>query len=135
MKYLVLLLLFVSISVTSQAQHIHTLFAADTITNTEADTLNWTSNFNPGHYISCHCEYTELSGTSDVDQILEGSQDGGTQWFVIDTDTLVNGVNAAEIYQFSGYTSNNAKRYRVRLVGAGTQSLRYRCSLAVRRIN
>lgn len=134
MKYIFFSLLFL-LSFSVKAQYLYNLYAVDTITNAEADTLTWSRAFTPAHNVSCHCEYTELSGTSDVDQILEGSQDNGTQWFVIDTDTLVNGIAAAELLQFAAYTTNNATRYRVRLAGAGTQSLQYRCSLAVRRIN
>ena len=134
MKYIFSLMILVCFALNADAQYVYNLFDLDTITDTEADTLLLSRYVTPGHNVSCHCEYTELTGTSDVDQILEGSQDNGTQWFVIDTDTLVNGVNAGELLQFSGYLSNNATRYRVRIVGAGTQSLQYRCSIAVRRI-
>jgi hypothetical protein len=117
----------------ADAQFLYQAFDRDTITNTEADTLTWARAFTPANSIGCHCEYVELSGTAAITQVLEGSQDNGSTWFAIDTDTIVSGANTAEVYQFSSSLSTTAARYRVRLTGAGTESLQYDCSMAVRR--
>lgn len=118
----------------ADAQFLYNVFDTDTITNTEADTLTWARAFTPANSLGCHCEYVELSGTANVNQYLEGSQDNGSTWFLIDTDTIVAGISAAEIYQYTSHLSQTASRYRVRIVGEGTESLQYNCSMAVRRL-
>jgi hypothetical protein len=134
MKYIFSLLFLAFFALKSDAQYLYHAFDTDTITDTEADTLTWARAFTPANSIGCHCEYVELSGTANVTQVLEGSQDNGTTWFQIDSDTIVSGVAAAEIYQFSSSTTQTAARYRVRLTGSGTESLQYDCSMAVRRL-
>ena len=133
MKYIFSLMILVCFALSANAQYVYNVFDRDTITDTEVDTLTWARAFTPSNGIGCHCEYVELSGTSAITQVLEGSQDNGTAWFVIDTDTIASGVAAAEIYLFSTSLSQTAARYRVRLTGAGTESLQYDCSMAVRR--
>jgi hypothetical protein len=134
MKYIFSLMILVCFAFSADAQYLYKAFDRDTITDTEADTLTWARAFTPANSIGCHCEYVELSGTAEVTQVLEGSQDNGTTWFQIDSDTIVSGVAAAEIYQFSSSATQTAARYRVRLTGSGTESLQYNCSMAVRRL-
>ena len=108
----------------------------DTITDTEQDTVtSFSKRIYAPHTVSCQCQFTELSGSSDITLYLEGSNTpAGNVWHVIQSDTIVDAVNAATLYLVSASTAQTFVKYRFRVSGdsGSTQSQQYRCVIATR---
>lgn len=97
--------------------------AADTITNTENDTITIPAKFKTNYQINVSVVRTSLSGTHNVKLYLDESNllTGTTDWRVIDS-TSTTSATVATIRQSVLY----GLRYRVRVSGTGSQSSRYK---------
>ena len=95
---------------------------ADTITNTEADTLTISNLlYSPWHY-NWTFVTTQLSGTQAiVARLYESNTVSGTDWIQVDTLAL---SGSADLDRLVG-TVTYGIRQRVILTGSGTQSTKY----------
>lgn len=110
----------------------------DTITNTEQDTVTFSKTIRNPHTVGLQCQFTELSGASNITLFLEGSvARAGNLWTVIAQDTIVNGVNSATLYLVVPSSAQNCQRYRYRVSGdsGATQSQQYFCAVATKEDN
>lgn len=112
-------------------------YRKDTLTNTETNTLNvgrrdnsiWNTVTTPANMLSLYTYDVKvlplsLSGTLSVKVVLDASNTtSGTisDWTPIDSLT---GTTAAKAFQLRG-TDATANRYRIRVIGSGTQSSTY----------
>jgi len=116
-------------------------YRKDTLTNAEANTLNigardnsiWNTVTTPVTFGSLYtyniqCIPLNLSGTISVKMVLDASNKStpgtSTDWCAIDS---ITGTTAGRVLQLSG-TEAKASRYRLRVIGAGTQSSTYEIS-------
>jgi hypothetical protein len=85
--------------------------------------------------VGLQCQFTELSGASDITVYLEGSlSPAGIPWHPIASDTIVDAVAAQSIYLVKASSAQNFQRYRYRVSGdsGATQSQQYRCVIATK---
>lgn len=94
----------------------------DTITNAELDTITLPVNFISLYTGLATVERTNLSGTTNVSVFLDESNftSGTNNWYTINT---VAGTGAT--VAIASQTELAGIRYRIRIVGSGTQSTRY----------
>lgn len=94
-------------------------FTADTITNTEIDTLTLPEKIYSSYTFCYSVVRTNLSGTTNVKVFLDESNltTGNTDWITIDS-TASTGATPDRIKVPIVY----GVRHRLRVVGAGTQS-------------
>jgi len=94
----------------------------DTISNAEIDTVTFPVNFISLYTALLTVPRTQLSGTANTTIYIDESAltSGLTDWKVIDT---LSGTGAT----VASFTQDELRglRYRVRIAGTGTQSLRY----------
>lgn len=95
--------------------------AADTITNTEADTITLTPNLFSYWKYNYTVLGTQLSGTIDFDvTVQESNTTSGSEWYTLATDSLATSAGTLQL------TGNVAGlRHRVIITGVGTQSSTY----------
>ena len=107
-------------------------WTADTITNTEKDTLAVPVNLLSNYQIQVQSVRTSLSGTHNVKLYLDESNliSGTTDWRVIDSTSTTTATIGA-IRQAVTY----GVRYRVRVSGTGTQSSRYAMNIVAKPLN
>ena len=112
-------------------------YRKDTLTDAETNTINigrrdntvWNTVTTPVNFLSLYtynitCKPLSLSGTISVKMVLDAAnyKSGAvTDWVAIDS---ITGTTAGRNLQLRG-TDATAVRYRVRIIGAGTQSSTY----------
>ncbi len=122
-------------------------YRKDTLTNAEVNTLNvgrrdnsiWNTVTTPANMLSLYTYDVKvlplsLSGTMSVKVVLDASNTtSGTisDWCAIDSLT---GTTAARVLQLRG-TDATANRYRLRVIGSGTQSSTYQIWTAWKKKN
>lgn len=104
------------------------LFTADTITNTEVDTLLLPVNVLTNYEAAVAVWIANLSGTSNLTIVVdEGWVDAlGVQRWDVGQDTIVSASAAASVLVDIGRLAG--RNYRIRITGSGTQSTRYSVS-------
>jgi hypothetical protein len=115
-NFIVVFLMLFTIGLSAQS---YTIPAVDTITN--AGTKIWTlgGNYFQNGYITVGAHVTKLTGTPAGTLYWETSPAGDTLWATIyKTDTLTNVVTQGFHHNFK----NSGHKYRLRLIGTGTQS-------------
>lgn len=107
-------------------------WTADTITNTEIDTVSVPATFLSNYQFQIQAVRTSLSGTHNVKLYLDESNltSGVTDWRVIDSTSTTTATIGA-IRQAVSY----GLRYRVRVKGTGTQSSRYAMNIVAKPLN
>lgn len=107
-------------------------WTADTITNTEIDTVSVPASFLSNYQFQIQAVRTSLSGTHNVKLYLDESNltSGITDWRVIDSTSTTTATIGA-IRQSVSY----GLRYRVRVKGTGTQSSRYAMNIVAKPLN
>ena len=112
-------------------------FRKDTITDAETNTINigtrdnsvWNTVTTPTNFLSLYTydiklRPVSLSGTISIKMVLDASNyktGTSTDWIAIDS---ITGTTSARQLQLRS-TDATATRYRVRIIGAGTQSSTY----------
>lgn len=131
MRFLILIA-FVLVSLGVQAQRsIHRTFTLDTLTNTGTNNyaLSQTDITDLGS-LFYHVSGTPISGTVTGTINYQISNNGGTTWHTMATDTLTTGAATNQSYQLDNFAGNTA---RVSIVGGGTQTSSYRVSIGYKR--
>lgn len=110
------------------------IVTADTLTNTEKDTISFSDNIASLYTYCFQPVITQLSGTASVKVYLDQStaSSGTTDWTAIDSTASL--TNAAPRGILDG-TDLLGYRYRLRFVGSGTASVRYTCTGRLKRKN
>ena len=112
-------------------------YRMDTLTNANTATINigrrdnsvWNTVTTPTNFLSLYtydikCRPVSLSGTISVKLVLDASNmrsGTSTDWCAIDS---ITGTTSARVLQLRS-TDATATRYRIRVIGAGTQSSQY----------
>lgn len=100
-------------------------WTADTITNTESDTLTGVTLYYDLFNYNYTSTATQLSGTTNLIYVLQESNYGsGTEWYEVERDTLGAGVNRLHGAD-NEFSLTKGIRQRVIITGIGTQSSRY----------
>lgn len=104
-------------------------FTADTITDTENDTLTLPYNVFSSYSSLYQFTRTNLSGTTDVTVTVEQSAlVSGSDWVVVATSSGSGATNEGLVINPTA-----GLRYRVILDGDGTQSTRYTCEAVLKK--
>lgn len=133
--------------VTSVGGYLNYNYRKDTLTNAEINTLNigrrdnsiWNTVTTPANMLSLYTYDVKvlplsLSGTMSVKVVLDASNTtSGTisDWCAIDS---ITGTTAAKVLQLRS-TEATANRYRLRVIGSGTQSSTYQIWTAWKKLN
>lgn len=108
-------------------------WAADTITNTEIDTVSVPASFLSDYRFQIQAVTAQISGTRNLKIYLDESNltSGTTDWRLIDS-TSTTTTNVVAIRQAQSY----GLRYRVRVKGVtGTMSVRYAMNIVAKPLN
>lgn len=127
MKYLIFVFfLILGFSVNAQ-RDIHRTFTLDTLTNagTNNYALSQTSIKTLGSMFF-HVAGTPITGTAAGTIKYQISNNGGTTWHTMATDTVTTGAATDQSYQLDNFAGNTA---RVSIVGTGTQTTSFRVSI------
>lgn len=108
----------------------------DTLTNTEADTIEFDKNFDYASTLAVTINNTELSGTATSVWTVEQSAypSGTTNWVMTDTVGVVTATGASKLTLTARPqrdADNELWGYRVRLIGtnSGTGAHRYNINM------
>lgn len=104
-------------------------WTADTITNTEADTLTGVTLYYDLWNYNYTLTATQLSGSTNIIAVLQENNyttGNTTAWYEVERDTLV-GAGTLRLYGASNTAPSLVKGVRQRVIqtGVGTQSSRY----------
>jgi len=125
-KYIFLVLGFSLISLLAQAQPQTILIAADTITNTEVDTVPIPYVLDSKGYsydVSYHIVATQLSGTANLNvKHIVSNQNAGNNWFITGDSVTHSGASSSRLMRVNDVIN---ARSGLRVVGTGAQSTRY----------
>lgn len=100
-------------------------WTADTISDTESDTLTGVTLYYDLFNYNYTSTATQLSGTTNLVYVLQESNYGsGTEWYEVERDTLGAGVNRLHGAD-NEFSLTKGIRQRVIITGIGTQSSRY----------
>ena len=112
---------------------------ADTITNTESDTLTFVATFQGAWLPVFKFETTQLSGTQNLSVVFQESHktSGSTDWMAVGSAVTTSGSTDSDIFRYASATTpvGSGIRYRVIITGTGTQSTRYTGRLVAKRLN
>lgn len=134
MKKSLFLILALCVTVAVHAQNLDAYYRytiSDTITNSEADTIElpvlmlspWSYNWT--------VETTQLSGTQALAIVLqESSSISGTDWFQIDTKST---TGSADLDRMTGALIYG-QRQRIIITGSGTQSTKYQIYFIAKKV-
>ncbi len=108
-------------------------WTADTITNTEIDTVSVPASFLSNYQFQIQAVTAQISGTRNLKIYLDESNltSGTTDWRLIDS-TSTTSTNVVAIRQAQSY----GLRYRVRVKGVtGTMVVRYAMNIVAKPLN
>ena len=111
---------------------------ADTITNTESDTLTFNVQFLGPWLPVFKMETTQLSGTQNLSFVFQEShKTTGNEWFAVGSAVTTSGSTDSDIFRYASATTpvGSGVRFRVIVTGTGTQSTRYTGRLVAKRLN
>jgi len=112
---------------------------ADTITNTESDTMTFPVQFLGAWLPVFKFETTQLSGTQNLSVVFQESHktSGNTDWFAVGSAVTTSGATDSDIFRYASATTPVASgvRFRIIITGTGTQSTRYAGRLVAKRLN
>lgn len=102
-------------------------FRLDTITNSEIDTLELSATYLSNYEGSVGAVITNISGTSSLTIVVdEGFTHGNATRWKLGQDTITTTSAATTALVDFGRLAGT--KYRIRVIGAGTQSTSYRIS-------
>ena len=130
MRYLIVLIACV-FALSANAQRVAgTVFAVDTLDDTETNTFTWLAVIDDPGTLYFHVAGDSLSGATAGFCYYEVSLDAaGTEWTNVASDAL-NGVSIDETHIISNFAG---RRARIRCVGVGTMSLELSPSISFKR--
>jgi hypothetical protein len=111
--------------------------AADTITNTESDTISVPAQFLDGWIPVLKFETTQLSGTQNLSFTFQESHllTGTTDWMTTGSAVTTSGSTDSDIFRYASATTPvmSGLRARIIITGTGTQSTRYTVRFVAKR--
>ena len=119
-KLLILVVLLIGLSIGAGAQNrdfSNKIHSRDTLTNAEAVNVD-TSITGAKHVITFYVPVTKISGTVAGSVKYSFSIDGGTTWYLHETDTLTDATN---VYSMT-INYNPGVKWRVTVATTGTSS-------------
>ena len=137
MRPLIFALLVLLLSAQAKAQTLDAFwtysFTADTITNTEADTLLLPTDFVSPWSYAYHIVVDSLSGTDTLRFTVQESvlRSGATDWVTVSTGAGSAFVSPVRLSAALMY----GRRQRLIITGSGTQSTRYTVSFLAKKVH
>lgn len=137
MRPLIFVLLALILSVQAKAQTLDGFwtytFTADTITNTEADTLLLPADFVSPWSYAYHIVVDSLSGTDTIRFTVQESvaRSGNTDWVTVATgagSAFVSPIRLSAVLMYG-------RRQRLIITGSGTQSTLYAVTFLAKKVN
>ena len=111
--------------------------SADTITNTESDTIAVPAQFLDGWIPVLKFETTQLSGTQNLSFVFQESHllTGTTDWMATGSAVTTSGATDSDIFRYASATTPvmSGLRARIIITGTGTQSSRYTVRFVAKR--